>query len=198
MEATLIVNPDGTYSQRTTTTITGSLANIPVALEYNALTDDEALPIKQISTKGVIKVVAIEDTATVAAAAASPLSSVVPAGKKWTILEWTYYALAPTGAASGTHTMNIYIGTANLNLGKVTNDYNKRVQYQNSQFYDSNAGTYITTAVPDDKTAQFNLLRKTELQNGVNISFNYTNNTNVEQAQARKAWLLVLEEDLSV
>lgn len=152
-------------------------------------------------SKGTVKTVNLTDTTGVASGGTATLSSVVPAGKKWTVLEWGYSCAAPTGAASGTHTFGIYIQNTYLSIGYLVSVYNKKLQYVYGQFYDASSGAYFATSggtvvVPDDHAAQINLLKKTVLQNGVDVKFSYTNNTNVAQTNTRTSYLLVLEEDI--
>ena len=150
-------------------------------------------------SKGEIKIINLTDTSEVAAGVYVEVSTVVPANKKWTILDWLLSVLPPDNATTGTHRVFTTVGDIAFGQFDFKIAYNKRFDYTYGQFYDANSGNYLSgaTIIPDDKTLWPKLLRGCIASSGKEIKFRYYNSTNVVQTRTRIIKLLVLEEDMT-
>jgi hypothetical protein len=155
-----------------------------------------AINVELTGRKATIRLVSIIDSTAVNAGGTAILSTTVPVGKKWTIKRASHIVLPPASATTGTHLINVNVGSTNLRIAMATAQHNARVQYTNSAFYDTNTQQYMTNVIPDDHNAQSDLFRDLELQNGVDLTISYTNNTDVQQTNSRSLYLLVREEDI--
>ncbi len=149
--------------------------------------------------KGVIKSIALTDTSEVAAGAYVNVSTVVPANKKWTILEWSMAISPPTGGESGSHRVLPFFGDVAFVAFNIIMPFDKRFDYSYSQFVDGGTGSYLTpiTLFPDDKAVHYNLLKGSILTSSCSLIFRYYNNTDVAQTIARYFRILVLEEGMT-
>jgi hypothetical protein len=153
--------------------------------------------LKLSGSKGQVKQIVLRDDSEVAIGGSATITTVVPVGKKWTVLSCFYDVRSTTGTNAGTHRVVIGLNSAStplINSFDIT--YNKWIQYRYGMLYDGNTGTKLTGAFPTDEIAQQEILKGLVLNGNINLIFVYScKDVNIPQTCTRRVDLFVYEED---
>ena len=169
-------------------TIEGSDIAVPFDLQYNNLTNEEALPIKPTAVVGrTVRLVNATSITAVNAGATENIDVSPTPGYQGKVLGLLLSCNAPASAATGNHYFKVLSGTAFSPI-RLLSVYNKVVSY------DYGEKGADTTASPADAKVLYETVSNLRLTTAMPIRIQYTNGTDVNQTSNRTIYLLIEEE----